>query len=165
MHPNLKTGIWCSSVRFARPSLGFMPKKDSFLFLCCSECSSWTELIEEHLPILFCLYSSKCTEDPRCLYCRVLLIFGFGYVSVLRWQFWCWTHQASCERSHLQILFRYHSAILLEHQQCIEISSLRIMLLVKPYPANTYFPFSWSGNQLESILALNLWQIFSLYIS
>ena len=79
--------------------------------------------------------------------------------------FWCWTHQASCEQSHLQILFRYHSAILLEHQQCIEISSLRIMLLVKPYPANTYFPFSWSGNQLESILALNLWQIFSLYIS
>ena len=40
--------------------------------------------MEEHLPILFCLYSSKCTEDPRCLYCRVLLIFGFGYVSVLR---------------------------------------------------------------------------------
>ena len=56
----------------------FMPKKDSFLFLCGSECSSWTELMEEHLPILFCLYSSKCTEDPRCLYCRVLLILGFG---------------------------------------------------------------------------------------
>ena len=41
----------------------------------------------------------------------------------------------------------------------------RIMLLLKPYPANTYFPFSWSGNKLESILALNLWHIFSLYIS
>ena len=41
----------------------------------------------------------------------------------------------------------------------------RIMLLVKPYPANTCFPFSWSGNKLESILALNLWHIFSLYIS
>ena len=44
-------------------------------------------------------------------------------------------------------------------------SSLRIMLLVKPYPANTYFPLSWSGNRFESFSALNLWQISSLYIS
>ena len=70
----------------------------------------------------------------------------------------------------LILLSRYRGIVATQGnypQKCCNssMSSLRIMLLAKPYPANTYFPFSWSGNKLESILALNLWQIFSLYIS
>ena len=70
----------------------------------------------------------------------------------------------------LILLSRYRGIVATQGnypQKCCHssMSSLRIMLLAKPYPANTYFLFSWSGNKLESISALNLWQIFSLYIS
>ena len=70
----------------------------------------------------------------------------------------------------LILLSRYRGIVAIQGnypQKCCHsaMSSLRIMLLAKPYPANTYFPFSWSGNKLESILALILWHIFLLHIS
>ena len=96
---------------------------------------------------------------PVLLWRRRLLLSEFSFFSTLTpimpWYHAQYVLQRLTHKIYLNIIFSIS----------IAMSSLRTMLLMKLNLTSASIPFSWSVNKLETIWALNFWQIFLLYIS
>ena len=97
-----------------------------------------------------------CKRDVFFCFCHSFQYFHFhSHFPIMPWYHAQYVLQRLTHKIYLNIIFSIS----------IAMSSLRTMLLMKLNLTSASIPFSWSVNKLETIWALNFWQIFLLYIS
>ena len=118
---------------------------DAFAFF--GQTCSLAEALEESL-------SARVAMETAFAFVRVFIFFH-SYFPIMPWYHAQYVLQRLTHKIYLNIIFSIS----------IAMSSLKTMLLVKLNLTSASIPFSWSVNKLETIWALNFWQIFLLYIS